>query len=90
MANDISSNPIVIDTVASDIWPKPGNLNIRHFELVPNAANDTVTVTDRNGKTKWIGKASAVTNVVSQEIGWIEGLSVTVLTASAKLLVYLF
>lgn len=90
MANDITGNPLIIDTVANDIWPKPGNLEIRHFELVPATANDTVTVTDRNGRTKWIGKASTVDNVVSQEIGWIEGLSVTVLTANAKLLVYLF
>lgn len=89
MANDITGNPIIVDTVANHIWPRPGNLKVKHFELVPNAANDTVTVTDRNGRTLWIGKAPTVTNVVSQDIGWIEGLSVTVLTANAKLLVYI-
>lgn len=92
MANDISGNPLIIDTAAAtNVWPQGGNLNVRHFEFVDYAAGtDNVIVTDRNGRRVWSANGTAdLDNIISQEIGWIRGLIVPTLS-SGKLYVYLF
>lgn len=90
MANDITGNPIIVDTAgAGNIWPKPGNIRVHHFELFPSAANDAVTVKDRNGKIIWQAKSVSGDPIITQTPGWFEGLIVDALSAGAKLFVYL-
>jgi hypothetical protein len=50
MANNLTGNPLVVDTAAALI---SGMATILAMEWIPNAAADDLTVTDGTGKTIW-------------------------------------
>jgi hypothetical protein len=94
MANQLSGNPYVLDSVG-DIFAEPGQQSCRtcisHFEYVdyPNVS-DQVTLHDDEGRVIWstVGNADFAP-VVSQDIGWVKGITVVALTAPGRILVYL-
>lgn len=52
MANDLTKNPWVIDTVGATSQ-FIGPVYINSMRWVPTAAGDDITVTDKNGNTIW-------------------------------------
>ena len=77
-----------IDTAAVTVLAA-GWLKVNHFEWYGyTVETHTVVVTDKNGKTVWVGNGDASLNTqASMGIGWIQGLIVSTL-GSGKLLVY--
>lgn len=95
MANDITSNPWNLDTdVADGDFPNYANARIKiaHIEFVGySVATDIAAISDRNGNIIWEASGNVdLTNVVSQDIGWVNGIGEVGLGGSTgKLLVYL-
>lgn len=88
MANQLGSNPWVIDT------PGPAllfatNVKAAHFEFSQYAADtDNVIVVDRFGKEVWAANGNVdLSPVESFTVEWIHGISVPTLS-SGKLRVY--
>lgn len=88
MANQLAANPWEINDAGATVL-FAHHIPIDHFELVGyTAETDTVTVTDKNGKTVWLGNGwTDLSPVSSGRIGTINGLIVSAKT-SGKLLVY--
>lgn len=80
MANDFTGMTWYIDTamtVESPIW-KNCNVYVRSLNWSKMAANDTLTVTDRNGKVIFdVTAPTANLNINLPNIGWQEGVIVT-------------
>ncbi len=90
MANDISTNPWVLDMVTSTVV-LPSNTEVEHFEFVDYTADaDACTVVNAAGKLVWAENGAAdLRTVRSGKIGWVTGgLRLGALTAGAKVLVY--
>ena len=91
MANDLTANPWIFDTVGEATGYKGGNVKVRHFEYSDyTAETDGVVVVDRNGRVVWTNNgASDLQEVRSGNIGWVKnGLYVSTLS-SGKLKVYI-
>lgn len=93
MANVVSGNPLVLDTVAVGAI-SPFNrtmIKIRHIEYVDYAvASEPFLLSDSVGRVVWSGVGSQDFDpVISQEVGWVKGLVVTTLVAPGRFLVYL-
>lgn len=94
MANIYTGNPIVLDTdVALGDFPNYFNCRVKiaHFEFVGYAVDtDSVSITDRNDDLVWQATGYVdLTNVVSQDIGWVNGIGVVSLGGSTgKILMY--
>lgn len=98
MANQLASLPLLIDTV-SNTPLFTGFLAVDHFAYVNYAgAGDVVEVYNDHGDLVWVGKGRADGTTVESEhrTGWIDGLTVPLLTslggpnmANGQLLVYL-
>lgn len=93
MANDVTRNPWILDTVAT-VWgttAAPLPLKVDHFEFFAYALDtDQVILKDLDGKIIWQDNgADDLKAVRSGGIGWLHrGLKVDTLTAGAKVAVY--
>lgn len=92
MANDITNNPWIIDTAASTVISSV-QLTIKSFYWdvgASGAADDALSVTDKDGKVKFEAHASAKNDAIGINVGNLpcHGLIVPTL-AHGKLFVYL-
>lgn len=73
MANDITTNPMVLDTVtASNIWPSTAYID--HFEYIGVSAGDTCQISNGAGIVVWEGVVSTdLAPDHSSKIGTIHG-----------------
>jgi hypothetical protein len=81
MANDISSNPMILDTQGStNLWP--AKLKVSHFAFSNYAAQaSAVIIQGSDGKVKWSATgASDLEPVTSHKVGWITGLVPSTIT----------
>lgn len=95
MANEVSGNPLRLDTLGA-AYATPAQqscrMNIAHIEFVGySVATDVGVLTDNEGREVWTAHGSDdVSPVISQDIGWVKGLIVTDLTlGTGYFLVYL-
>jgi hypothetical protein len=88
MANQKAENPMVLDTAGAIMT---GQTKITQFEFIDYAVDtDSVIVTNKNGQVVWKANgASDLSPVRSGKIGWINGLTLSALTAGSRLLVWL-
>jgi hypothetical protein len=95
MANVITSNPWTLDTdVVSGAFPNYLNTRVKiaHIEFTGyDVSTDHAEITDRDGNLIWQANGNVdLTNVVSQDIGWVNGIGAVTLNGSnGKFLVYL-
>lgn len=93
MANVVTGNPISLDTQAvANVSPfGTSRIRIRHIEYTDYAvATELFELQDSEGRTVWSGNGNAdFSPVVSQEIGWVKGLSVQTLVAPGRFLVFI-
>jgi hypothetical protein len=75
VANDVSSNPWILDTAGTVPVLGKSNINVEHFELVGYAADtDTCQIKNGAGKIIWEANGAAdLSEVRSGKIGWIQG-----------------
>lgn len=86
MANLISANPLVIDTVGS---VKTQGLHIIGIEVCPSAANWVVDLHDADGgNVVYKGVGSTKDNGSSVYIGDVNGLYATTLTNVTAVMIY--
>lgn len=89
MSNDVSSNPMVLDTAGTTVL-FPTKLKISHFEFVEyTTKTHTAIIQGTDGKVKWsaIGETD-LDPISSHKIGWITGLVLSTL-GSGRVLVYI-
>lgn len=87
MANNLTSNPWVIDTPGASLL-FAGDIYVEHFEWSTYAAGATCVVQDRFGKTIWQPTAASDQQEVrSSKVDKVHGIAVPTLT-SGKLFVY--
>lgn len=72
MANNVSTNPWILDTVTAGVI-LPTNMKIKHIEFTGyNLATDTCQVQDGNGNIIWQGNGAAdFQEVRSGAVGWV-------------------
>jgi hypothetical protein len=89
MANQLAEMPWSIDTPQAAPFFTT-ELDIVHFELAQYTLDtDNVIVKNKNGNVVWAANGEAdLSPVISQKIGWINGMIVDTLTAGAVLRVY--
>ena len=79
MANQLGSNPWVLDTAGAAILYNT-DIKAAHFEWEGAANGNTIQVKDRFGKIIWAAVwATGQSLVESFTIEWIHGLALTVL-----------
>lgn len=79
MANQLGSNPWVLDTPGTAIL-FAGDIHACHFEWSGGAAGNAVEVQDRNGKKIWAAVwATNQSLIESFTISWVYGLALTIL-----------
>lgn len=79
MANQLGSNPWVLDTPGGGIL-YPDDVKSAHFEWSGGAAAQTVEVQDRFGKKIWAAVWAAGQSLIeSFTIEWVHGINLTVL-----------
>jgi hypothetical protein len=104
MANDVSANPMFLDTPLAYAPPTsltpvvvnptvifPSNVKVNHFEYVGYAAQGNLAIVkDRNGKlvSKMTGAAD-LEEVRTSKVGWISGLCLDTCQGGGAVLVYL-
>jgi hypothetical protein len=73
VANDITSNPWILDTVTAGLlWPS--NVYVDHFEYIGDVAGDTVQISNAAGLVVWEGMMSTDLNPDhSSKIGVVFG-----------------
>lgn len=89
MANDVSANPMVLDTPGSTVlWP--ANIKVAHFEFHGYASQASrAIIKGIDGKIKWSASGNAdLSPVIAQRNGWIHGLVLDTLD-DGKVLVYI-
>lgn len=90
MANVITGRQWVLDTLGA-VWTD--GVKILHMEYVGyDVASDVGVLKDRNGRVLWIAQGQDdLSNVVSQDVMWSDGLTVDDLGGSGtgKFLVYI-
>lgn len=81
MANNITGNPWVLDTVGN-VWYLQSNIRILNIEFQDYINDaDTCELQDNAGRVVWSGNGNAdLSTVRSGDCGWIRGLVLTVLT----------
>jgi len=87
--NDISANPMVLDTPgATVLWPY--SMKVEHYEFVNYAAQGNQAIIQGfDGKIKWsVTGTSDLQEVRSAKVGWVNGLVLSTLSAG-KVLVYI-
>ncbi len=84
-----SGTDVTSGTGTATVNVNTGETKIRHMEFVGYSADaHTCVLQDANGNTVWqTNGKSDLSNVVSQSIGWVQGLKLTTLDAG-KVLVY--
>lgn len=84
MANQLGSNPWVIDTPGTGILFN-GDVHACHFEWAGYTGQpDSVQVQDRFGKVIWLATGRADGSLVeSYTLDWVHGINVTVLTSGS-------
>jgi hypothetical protein len=90
MANDVSANPWILDTVTAGIIPPCLTIRVHHMEFVDyNNDTDTCEVMSGDGKSLWKANGAAdLQEVRSGEVGWVQsGLRVSQLSAG-KIRIY--
>lgn len=89
MANQLKTNPWVLDTAAATLLATY-NMRIHHMEFVGySTATHTCILKDVNGNVIWQAHGDVgLENIVSFDLGWVQGLALTTLD-SGKVLVYL-
>jgi hypothetical protein len=90
MANDLTSNPWVIDTASASVLCQT-NVAVEHFEFAGYSAQGSqCIVQDRSGKTVWAATGAAdLEEVRSGKVGWIQGLKIPTLENGGVLRVYI-
>lgn len=88
MANDLGSNPWVLDTAAATVLYS-GFIVVKAFEWSEYTADaHTIVIKDTNGKEIWsVNGASDLSPIQSTDIGPVQGLALTTLD-SGKLRVF--
>jgi len=89
MANDVSSNPMVLDTPGPAIlWP--AKVKVNHFEFHGYASQASRAIIEgTDGKVKWSATGNSdLSPVVSQHAGWINGIVLDTLD-DGKVLVFI-
>jgi len=91
MANQVTTNPLVLDT-AGVVDTKP--IFIRAIRVLYSADSDDVELSDRNGNSIFLGKATSAGSGLTDNLavpGGIrcDGLTVTTVDGTSKVYVYL-
>jgi hypothetical protein len=89
VANDLTSNPWVVDTASATVIFKH-NIKVRHMEYsLYGAQPNQCIVKDQTGKVVWSATGAAdLSEVRSGNIGWINGLAVPTLDGGGILRLY--
>ena len=95
MANELTSNPLIIDTGAATVLVT-SFLKVQKFRWIPSAAAQAVVVKDKNGVVRWAGNTIAAATEVGQNPDSnftpplkMDGLIVSTLTSGSVLHIYL-
>lgn len=76
MANQLSSNPWILDTTSDTtiLWNHPlQHVQVEYYDYTNET--DSVELQDKNGHTIWRGKGlNTLATVRSGRVGWVEGL----------------
>lgn len=89
MANNLTSNPWVIDTPGAALL-FAGDVYVEHFEFAGYAAQgNQVQVTDRFGKVVWLATgAGDLSEVRSAKVDKVHGIGCPTLQGAGQLRVY--
>ncbi len=96
MANVLTVNPVVIDTVAADVVISTGVVRVHNIAFDSNAAPGKVVFIDNMGYIKFVLEVTAAAGGVDRQDFdkpvWVEGLTVdqsaSTFPAGSTLLVY--